>query len=138
MADEQIDRSVLLDADADDVLAALDDPDTLSAWLGEWTPDADGDGATVITDDGVARRVTERHATAATRRWTWSPTHDPAATSVVTFTVSTDAGRTRLTVTEHRMSATSPGAPVATASVRWAGALCALGAVLAVGSLVAV
>lgn len=136
-APEQIERTVLLDADVADVLAALDRPEVLSAWLGEWTPDAEGDGATVVTDDGTPRRVTDRRATRTTRSWTWSPIHDPAATSVVTFTVTTVAERTRLTVTEHRTASSASaarGASVATAAVRWTGALMALGAVLAVGS----
>lgn len=138
--DAPVERSTLLDATTDEVLAALDDPDVLAAWLGAWTPDADGRGATVVTDDGVARRVAPAGATTASRRWVWSPVDDPSSQSVVTFTVRTEGERTRLTVTEATTDVTNrrTGAPVATSSVPWTAALLALGAVLAVGAPVTV
>lgn len=134
-----IERTVLLDADVDDVLEALSSPDLLGAWLGEWTESDDG-AATVLTDDGVRRSV-ERIASdrADVVTWRWSPVDDPASWSDVQFTVTTVGDRTQLSVTEVVPTRTVGASASATApAVSWLGSLMALGAVLAVGSLVAV
>ncbi|MFN8052199.1 MAG: hypothetical protein U0Q22_12215 [Acidimicrobiales bacterium] len=131
-----VERTVLLEAGIDEVLDALQRPDLLSAWLGPWTPDADGTGATVTTDDGVTRRVTllDADGTGAAVRWAWSPVDDPAAASEVRLVVSGEGLRTRVTVVESLPTATAcTGRSVATA-VPWLPSLLALGAVLAVGS----
>lgn len=151
--DDSAERTVLLDADIDRVLEALTSPDLLSTWLGDWTEggsagsdgsavDAAPGAAEVRTDDGLLRRVQRLDADAPNEvRWRWAPECDPSLWSDVRFTVTTEGGRTRLTVTET-LAAGRPGA-VASASatapaVSWLGSLMALGAVLAVGSLVAV
>lgn len=134
MPDDTIERSTLLDATPDEVLAALDDPDLLAAWLGEWRPDTEGDGATVVTDDGVTRRVRPVESTATTRRWVWSPVADPDAVSTVTFTVTTEGHGTRLVVTETTAVTPTGTAGAASSGVRWLPALLALGAVLAVAT----
>jgi uncharacterized protein YndB with AHSA1/START domain len=132
-----VERTVLLDADVDQVLEALSSPDLLSAWLGEWNAD-DDDHATVVTDDGVLRTVERRPAGAADEIcWRWSPTGEPSQWSDVRFTVTTDGDRTRLTVTES-LAPAACAAGLTAPAVPWLGSLIALGAVLAVGSLVAV
>ena len=149
--DDVCERTVLLDADAGRVIEALTSPDLLSAWLGDWSTDADADasgdtGASVVTDDGVERRVRRLDdGPAGQIAWRWSPAGDPRSWSDVRFTVTTEGDRTRLTVTETRPAAafasrhTAVASAAATApAVSWLGSLLALGAVLAVGSLVAV
>ena len=134
-----VERTVLLDADVDQVLEALSSPDLLAAWLGEWT-ETDDHSASVITDDGVRRNVERVAADRADEvRWRWSPADDPSQWSDVRFTVTTEGQRTRLTVVETAATRRVPASASATApAVSWLGSLMALGAVLAVGSLVAV
>jgi len=93
---------VLLDADIERVVDALRSPDLLGAWLGNWTPDGDdSSSATVVTDDGRTRRVEHLAPTPdGAVRWRWAPVADPTLVSEVRFTVTREAGRTRLTVTE--------------------------------------
>lgn len=143
--DERAERSVLLDVELDRALDALESPDLLSAWLGDWTTDPDDpDAATVVTDDGVTRRVRRGVATSPNEVvWRWSPVADPGATSDVRFIVTTEGAGTRLTVIESRLPATVAAASVRSAAptapaVSWLRSLMALGAVLAVGSLVPV
>lgn len=140
-----VERSVALDATVDEVLAALDDPELLSAWLGAWSDDLDGrGGAAVVTDDGIVRRVADRRSGVTTRSWTWRPTDAPDEASTVTFTVRDDGGLTVLTVREDRVgvraaaSAVAAGAAATAPSVPWLRQLLALGAVLALGAPVRV
>lgn len=117
-----------LDAPADLVMAALEDADLLTAWLGEWT-DHDDSTATVRTDDGIVRTVTDRGWFGDELRWRWHHYSDESTASEVTIRlVPLDGGVTRLTVRETR--ATACALPT------WTGCLLALGAVLAAGSLV--
>lgn len=145
---EVVERSVELDADLETVLDALSDPELLSAWLGTWTED--GSGTSVLTDDGVRRRVTDRHAHELGVEWRWHDERDASAASTVRITLEPHEGRTRLVVRE-----TAVAVPTATASAvaggagrrpravvldpaAWLADLLALGAVLAASSLVRV
>lgn len=126
-------RTVELDAAPDDVLAALTDPELLSAWLGRWTPTDDG-GATVLTDDGVVRTVADLEVAGSSVRWTWAPADDPRRRSSVSIGLVEIGGGTRLTLTECAPAGSAPAALAsadpACSGVPWAPALAALRAVL--------
>jgi uncharacterized protein YndB with AHSA1/START domain len=127
----QVHHTIELDADVDTVLEALHDPDLLAQWLGVWTADeTDPSSATILTDDGVARRVREVHHGARSVNWTWSPDSDPEAASHVRIEVApTEDGRSRLMVHEHlvagagRVRASASGASAALLSSGWVVAL---------------
>jgi uncharacterized protein YndB with AHSA1/START domain len=143
-----VEVSVDLDVPLDRILAALEDPELLSAWLGEWH---DGEHTTVRTDDGVRRVVTDRrwhdHAAGRELRWTWRHDGEPdgqGASHVAIEVLPTDGGTTRLVVRET-LAAPAPGLPRASMragaaaplleSAVWLAGLLALGAVLAASSL---
>src|SRR4051812_28292609 len=136
-----VDQSIDLEASVDEVLAALTDPDVLSAWLGRWTVGDDGD-ARVVTDDGVTRRVEGWACDGTGVRWTWSPDGSPGVVSEVVIAVHGVPGfrqrdRVRVTVREC-VASRAAGAPAAASPVPWLPSLMALGAVLALGSVVPV
>lgn len=122
-----VERSTMVPAPPDEVLAVLSDPDVMPVWLGEWS----SDDATVRTDDGVLRRVTEHRVGDDHVRWTWSPEHDPEDRSDVVLTVAPAGPHTHLTVTETRRPVPTTGtasmslAPVGGRSPRraWTGEL---------------
>jgi len=117
-----------LDAPADLVVAALDDPDLLTAWIGEWT-DREDSTSTVRTDDGILRIVTDRGWAGEELRWRWHHADDDSVASEVAIRLAPlEGGSTRLIVRETRASM-GPGP-------NWSGDLLALGAVLLAGSLV--
>lgn len=141
-----VETTVEFDHPIDALQEALSDPELLSAWLGEWR---EHDGATtVVTDDGVRRRVTDHRRTADGVSWRWS-SDDGSTTSSVTITLEPLGDLTRLTVREVA-AAGSVGSidGAATAALRptrvvldgaaWLASLLALGAVLAASSLVRV
>lgn len=127
----QVHHTVELDADVDAVLEALRDPELLAQWLGRWTTDAeDASSATVVTDDGIARRVRGLRQVGDTISWTWSPDDDPDQHSEVRIeVVPTEDGRSRLTVHEHlvagagQVRASVGGAGTALLSTGWVVAL---------------
>lgn len=140
----QVQHSIELDADVDAVLEALNDPELLAQWLGMWTTDeADPSSATVVTDDGSARRVREVHHGARSVSWTWSTESDPDAASQVRIeVVPTDDGRSRLTVHEHliagagQVRASASGASTALLSTGWVVALLMLQVLVALRAAV--
>lgn len=147
LAAEHVERAVELDASLDEVLAALSDPELLSAWLGAWTEDRSG--ATVRTDDGVLRRVTDRRWHTDGVEWRWHDDRDADAASTVRITLEPSSGGTRLVVRETACSTgvRATAAPETTAArtravvldpAAWLANLLALGAVLAASSLVRV
>lgn len=108
-----VERSVELDLDVTDALEAVLRPEILSVWLGRWTPGDDDAHATVVTDDGIRRRVDDiaRHIDGVSWRWSPDTAHEtddgaaPDITSDVRITVVPLAGdRSRLTVTEVQAS----------------------------------
>lgn len=133
----QIQRTAVLPATPDQVSDAVSDPDLLSAWLGPWTDRADGT-AIVLTDDGVARRVTDRTVEPdGSVRWTWAPLDAPDdSSSVVLHIEQVDDEHTRLTVTEHRVApaaataATAAAARFTGSAERWTACFLALGALM--------
>ena len=149
-ADPSVETSVELDASIDAVRDALSDPELLSAWLGSWTEDSSG--ATVVTDDGVLRRVTDHLVSPDSVSWRWQEGHDDdGPASRVTIELEQIEGATRLTVREtcsaaRTSSGERAGAPrpartpgrLALDSAAWLASLLALGAVLAASSLVRV
>ncbi len=143
VADMQVERSTSLPAPEHAVRDALLDPELLSAWLGEWTPDTDG-AASVLTDDGVRRRVSgHRVDDDGNVRWTWWAEDGSTAPSEVVVELSHQVDATRLVVRETSLTA-SPSQPVSSdhsersagascfagSGSRWTACLLALGAVL--------
>ena len=97
-------ETIELDAGIDEVWAFLTDPDELAGWVGDEVRGAD------VDRDAIGRRLT----------WTWAP---DGVESTVELTVTTDGGRTSVTVVERAASrrarrAASPGgtAPSSTSS----------------------
>ena len=110
-----VERSVELDLDVAAALDAVVRPELLSAWLGPWS--TSGDGATVVTDDGVTRVVSDVARSGDGVRWSWAPAGD-GTTSEVTITVSPlDDGRSRVTVREVRAASGDAGAGAQDAGV---------------------
>ncbi|MFN7148508.1 MAG: SRPBCC domain-containing protein, partial [Microthrixaceae bacterium] len=65
-----VERTAVLPASVERVMAALSDPDLLASWLGTCSED----GTRVRTDDGVVRRITGRERDGdSIVRWTWAP-----------------------------------------------------------------
>lgn len=141
----EIQRTTVMPASSDEVRSALSDPELLSAWLGPWTEQHDGT-AIVVTDDGIARRVSGRRANAdGSIRWTWAPIGSPEDSSDVELRLDiVDDEHTQLTVRE------APSVPAAAASTptdvlclagsseRWTACLLALGSLLSARVTVAV
>jgi uncharacterized protein YndB with AHSA1/START domain len=140
----EVRHSIELDADVDAVLEALNDPELLALWLGMWTTDeADPSSATVVTDDGAARRVRDLHHGASSISWTWSTDSDPDVASQVRIeVVPTEDGRSRLTVHEHliagagQVRASASGTPAALRSTGWVVALLMLQVLVALRAAV--
>lgn len=129
-----IERTTVLPASVERVMAALSDPELLASWLGTCSED----GTRVRTDDGVVRRITgrERHGDSIVR-WTWAPEAHPHDRSEVVITLTSVGEQTRLVVRETRSSSAGAAqassrrtAVLAGAADRWTGCLLALGAVL--------
>lgn len=120
MADDQVTRSVDLDADVDDVWRAVADPDERALWLDD--PDARArrvrvDEVTEVTAGGgsaggdAARRMV----------WTWWHPGDEGDASTVSVVVAPRiGGGTRVVVTE-RLVAPAPATLRASASASAAG-----------------
>jgi uncharacterized protein YndB with AHSA1/START domain len=123
MADDQVTRSVDLDADVDDVWRAVADPDERALWLDD--PDA---RARRVRLDEVTE-VTAPPGGEAARRlvWTWwHPGDEDDASTVSVVVAPRTGGGTRVVVTE-RLAAPSPLRASASAT---AGGLRSRGAVL--------
>lgn len=138
-----VEVSIELDVERDRLVAALEDPELLSAWLGAWEArPGEGEAATVHTDDGLRREVSDRRWVGDELRWTWrDASRDDGASSHVAIRLEpTDAGATRLVVTETLAVPTTVqasarvGSPLLE-SATWLASLLALGAVLAASSL---
>jgi len=139
-----VETTVEFDHSIEAVRQALSDPELLSAWLGEWRQH---DGATtVVTDDGIRRRVTDHRSTSDGVSWRWS-SDDGSTTSSVTITLEPLGDTTRLTVREVAAVAASRRGPSAAElcptqvvldGAAWLASLLALGAVLAASTLVRV
>jgi uncharacterized protein YndB with AHSA1/START domain len=129
-----VERTAVLPASVDRVMAALSDPELLASWLGTCSED----GTRVRTDDGVVRRITERERDGdSILRWTWAPEAHPDDRSEVVVTLTSVGEQTRLVVRETRSPSTATAqasarrtAVLAGAADRWTGCLLALGAVL--------
>ena len=142
----QTERCATVPGDLDAVRAALLDAELLSAWLGPWTDLGDGD-ASVVTDDGVTRLVSDHHLDAEGHvRWSWSPVGDPEQRSEVVVHLEHHEAGTQIVIRETLLDL--PGAPHAGDRVdasaygssgdRWTRCLLALGAVLEQHRLVVV
>ena len=138
-----VEVGIELDVDRERIVAALDDPELLSAWLGEWR---DGAETTVRTDDGRRRVVSDRrwrHDGAVDElRWTWRADGDQDAGSQVCIRLEpVEGGATRLVVRETLALAgvttaqRSASASPLLESAAWLAGLLALGAVLAASTL---
>jgi uncharacterized protein YndB with AHSA1/START domain len=96
-------REVVLDTTADDLWTLLTDPVELGSWLGDEvqldpTP---GGAARVLDGNGTVRRGRVLEAQEGRRLgFTWWPSDDEALASTVSFTLTEEDGRTRLTVVE--------------------------------------
>ena len=130
--DEEVTRSVDLDASVDDVWRAVADPDERSGWLDD--PDA------------VSRRVRVDEAAAGHRLvWTWwRPGEEGDASTVSVVLSPLDTGGTRVIVTESlparspaplqaKMHAQARSDARATAVAQWAARLVGLELVLVCG-----
>ena len=138
-----VEVGIELDVDRDRIVAALEDPELLSAWLGEWHEDAD---TTVRTDDGRRRVVSDRrwrHDGAVDELlWTWRADGDDGAGSQVCIRLEPlESGATRLVVRETLALASETTTRVRASSspllesATWLAGLLALGAVLAASTL---
>jgi uncharacterized protein YndB with AHSA1/START domain len=142
-----IEVGIELDVDLDRIVAALEDPELLSAWLGEWH---EGATTTVRTDDGRRRVVSDRHwrhdLGGDELHWTWrtdggGPGADSAGSHVCIRLEPVEGGATRLVVRETLASAHrsdvqhSAAASPLLESATWLAGLLALGAVLAASTL---
>ena len=105
--DAVVERSVDLEASADEVWRALTDPVELAGWLGvevdlEPTP---GTRGRVVDDDGVARDLVVDDVVAGERLvLRWWPAQGSDGASVVTFAVAPTPQGTRLVVTERLLA----------------------------------
>jgi uncharacterized protein YndB with AHSA1/START domain len=141
--DVVVERSTVLGVDLEQVRAALEDPELLTAWLGAWRPE--GEGAVVRTDDGTVRRVQDvQRGAHDSFGFTWAPVDRPGERSRVVFDLTPVDGGTRLTVRETwtpeggaAPTLSARAARLGTAGERWIGCLLALGALLAARSTVA-
>ena len=130
----RVERTTVLPASVDRVMAALSDPELLGGWLGTCSED----GTRVRTDDGVVRRITGRERDGdSIVRWTWAPEAHPDERSEVVVTLTSVGDQTRLVVRETRTPSTVAAqasarrtAVLAGAADRWTGCLLALGAML--------
>lgn len=140
-----ISRTVLLDADTQQVRDALERPELLSAWLGVWTEtgstnDAGERTATVVTDDGRLRDVLRLPSTSDhSIQWRWTPRDDRSATSEVRIELLERGHQTLLVVHEIALDPAGGGATALSAapigSISWMPCLLALGAVIAMSSV---
>jgi uncharacterized protein YndB with AHSA1/START domain len=112
MADDQVTRSVDLDADVDDVWRAVADPDERALWLDD--PDA---RARRVRVDEVTEVTAPTGGDAARRMvWTWWHPGDEGDASTVSVVVAPrTGGGTRVVVTE-RLVAPAPATLRASAS----------------------
>lgn len=99
----QVERSVELPAEPDEVWEALTDDELLAEWLGDGasldpTP---GGGVSVSEDDGVRRGVVEEVDEGRRLSFTWWPDGDPGAASRVSFDLVTVPAGTRVLVVER-------------------------------------
>jgi uncharacterized protein YndB with AHSA1/START domain len=129
-----VERSAVLPASPERVMAALSDPELLASWLGTCSED----GSRVRTDDGVVRRITGRERDGdSVIRWTWAPESDLHDRSEVVVTLTSVGEHTQLVLRETRgpsfataKASSRRTAALAGAADRWTGCLLALGAVL--------
>jgi uncharacterized protein YndB with AHSA1/START domain len=106
-------REVVLDTTADDLWTLLTDPTELGSWLGEEVrlDPRPGGAAQVLDVNGTVRRGRVLEADEGRRLgFTWWPEDDEALASTVSFTLTEEDGRTRLTVVETLPSRTVPTA----------------------------
>lgn len=107
MADVQVERTVDLDAPADEVWTALTDDDALSDWFGgevslEAVPGGDG---CFVEPDGQVRRALVEEVEPGRRlsfRW-WADGDDEGPISSVTFELTEGERTTHLVVTERAL-----------------------------------
>lgn len=96
----QVERSIEIEADPDEVWRAFESDEQSGDWLGEGGHLDPRPGGEVGTDDRIG--IVERAEPGRELGWRWWSTTDADDVSVVTVWLEPVADRTRVRVIEHR------------------------------------